>query len=80
MLGSKPEPIEPMTRNALASRAKLASIPENPVDATDCHAVFVLTEFGDTSSVHNLIKCLRMSEDDLDFLYRDSLIVMTIFW
>ena len=63
----------PYLREALAKRANLGRVPESPIDATDCHAIFFLTELEDTSFIPDLLKCLRMREADLRDLYGDVL-------
>jgi hypothetical protein len=63
----------PYLRDALANRANLARVPESPMDATDSNAIFILTELEDTSIIPDLLKCFRMSEEDLRLLYSDSL-------
>ncbi len=64
---------QPHLKNALAHRASIASVSESPIDPTDSHAIFLLTEIGDTSIIPDLLKCLRMNEDDLHALYGDVL-------
>lgn len=64
---------QPYLREALASRARLADVPESPIDVTDCHAIFLLTEMGDPAVIPDLLGCLKMSEKDLRLLYGDSL-------
>jgi len=64
---------QPYFRNALARRAILGSVPEDPIDATDVQAIFFLADFGDISIIPEVIRCLKMSEHDLDLLYSDSL-------
>jgi hypothetical protein len=64
---------QPYLREALARRARLADVPESPIDVTDCHAIFLLTEMGDPAVIPDLLGCLKMSEKDLRLLYGDSL-------
>ncbi len=64
---------QPYLKKALAHRASIACVPESPIDPTDCNAIFLLTELGDTSIIPDLLKCLRMSEEDLRLVYADSL-------
>jgi hypothetical protein len=64
---------QPYLKNALVKRAELGHVPESPLDATDCNAIFFLTELEDTSIIPDLLKCLRMSEKDLRVLYGDSM-------
>ncbi len=62
----------PYLTSALEKRAAIRSIPEDPIDATDVHAIFFLADWGDTTIIPDLLQCLRMSEDDLELLYSDS--------
>ena len=64
---------QPYLREALAKRANLGTASESPIDATDCQAVFFLTQFHDSSIIPDLLDCLRMNENDLHLLYSDSL-------
>jgi hypothetical protein len=63
----------PYLRDALAKRAQLGCVPESSIDATDCSAIFLLTELGDESVIPDILQCLRMSEEDLRLLYADTL-------
>jgi len=64
---------QPYLKDALARRAELGHIPESPIDSTDSNGIFILTEMGDPEIVPDLLTCLRMSDEDLDLLYSDSL-------
>ncbi len=64
---------QPYLRKALKKRAALVSVPEDTIDSTDSNGICILTEFNDTSIIPDLIKCLRMSEEDLDAIYGDML-------
>ena len=63
----------PYLRKALEHRAAAGGIAEGPADLSDGHAIFLLAEFGDTDCVPVILKCLRMSGDDMRTLYGDSL-------
>ncbi len=67
------EYFQPYLRKALAHRAAIHDVPERPVDATDCQAVFLLTEMGDSGFIPDLLSCLTMSDEDLRLVYGDSL-------
>jgi len=64
---------QPYLKEALTKRAKLGSVSERPIDATDPSAIFLLTELGDTSIIPDVLKCLRMNEHDLLSIYGDML-------
>ncbi len=53
----------PYLKSALVKRAGLGHVPESPLDATDCSAIFLLTELEDVSIIPDILKCLRMSEE-----------------
>jgi hypothetical protein len=69
----KKEFFQPYLREALSKRAAVGTVPEYPIDATDCQAIFLLTDLGDESIIPDLLECLRMEEKDLDLIYADSL-------
>src|ERR1043166_3191915 len=64
---------QPCLKTALAKRAALGRVPERPIDATDTQAIFFLADWADTSIVPDLLRCLRMSDEDVRLLYSDSL-------
>ena len=64
---------QPYLRNALAHRANLCSVPEDPIDATDAQAIFFLADLGDISIIPDLIRCLKRSDGDLELLYSDTI-------
>lgn len=64
---------QPYLKEALARRARLGCVPDGSIDATDSHAVFLLTELADESIIPDLLECMRMSEEDLRLLYAESL-------
>jgi len=64
---------QPYLRESIANRAKLGCVPEDPVDATDSQAIFILTELNDTRIIPDLLECLKMDETDLNLTYGDML-------
>jgi tetratricopeptide (TPR) repeat protein len=64
---------QPYLRNALAKRAALGNVPEDPIDGTDAHAIFFLADLEDISIIPDLIRCLKMSDGDLELLYSDTI-------
>ena len=67
------EYFQPYLKEALARRVRVGGASESPLDATDCQAIFLLAEMGDTEMIADLLQCLRMDGDDLRKLYGDSL-------
>ncbi|MFH0991292.1 MAG: DUF1186 domain-containing protein [bacterium] len=66
---------QPYLRDALSRRATTGCNPdlEKPLDATDSHAIFLLTEMEDSSIIPDLLNCLRLPETSLRYLYADAL-------
>ena len=61
--------------DALDRRLRLGTVPrtENPIDATDFHAVFLLAHKGDHSALPKLLEMLKMKEEDLNQVFGDVL-------